>query len=605
MAQPTITNRRDIDFVLHDMLNVSSLSEHEKYADFNKKMIDMVISEARNLAVKEILPTNEPGDHGCKFENGQVSVPESFKKAWELYTEGEWLAPSDDPEYGGQGMPRILSVVAGELFSGANMAFLMYPGLTHGAAKMVEELGTDKQKKLYLKKMYTGEWAGTMLLTESQAGTNVGALTTIATPNDDGTYNISGNKIFISGGEQDITDNIVHPVLARIEGAPNGTKGISLFLVPKIRVNDNGSLGEDNDVVCTGIEEKMGIHGNCTCSLTLGGKGNCQGTLLGEQNKGMKAMFLMMNEARFGVGLQGFSLAATSYANAVNYAKERLQSPNLLEFMNPEATDVAIVNHPDVRRQLLFMKAMVEGMRAFIYSGAMYFEEAALSDDDAVKEKYKGLIEILTPVIKAYCTDKGFEVCSQGVQVFGGYGFIKEYPQEQLLRDCKITSIYEGTNGVQAMDLLGRKLGMNSGKPFMDFLGEINKAVANAKEVEGLDALADAVQAASNKLGEVAMHMGQTAMSEKVLDAFGSATPFCEVTGDVVMAWMHLWRATVATKVLKEGKPKKKDLAFYEGQVATAKFMIESLLPTAMGKMDSVKATTASVMEMPEAAFLG
>lgn len=604
MAQGTISNRRDVDFVLHEMLKAEELSKHDKFADFNRKTIDMVVTEARNLALKEVLPANEDGDAGCKFENGQVTAPESFKRAYDLYCEGEWIGASEDPEFGGQGMPHLVNLAASEFFSGANMAFMMYPGLTHGAAKMIETLGTEEQKKIYVKNMYAGKWAGTMLLTEPEAGSDVGALTTTAVKNDDGTYSISGNKIFISAGEHNLTENIIHPVLARIEGAPAGTKGISLFIVPKYRINADGSLGEFNDVVCTGIEEKMGIHGNATCSLTLGGKGNCIGTLLGQENKGMKAMFLMMNEARFGVGVQGFSLAATSYANAVAYAKERIQGRELLNFMNAEAPSVNIIKHPDVRRQLLWMKSYVEGMRGMIYFVAHCLDRVAVTDDEAEKEKCKGLIEFLTPVLKAYCTDKGFDVCAMGCQVYGGYGYIREYPQEQLVRDCKITSIYEGTNGIQAMDLLARKLGMNKSKPFMDFLGEVSGAVASAKQVDDLKAGAEIVEKAVKRLGEVAMAIGKTAMSEKVLDAFASATPFLEVVGDVVMGWMHLWRGSVAAEILKGGNVKEKDKAFYVGQIKTAEFYVTSLFPAVMGKMDGVAAMNTAVMEIPEEAFL-
>jgi alkylation response protein AidB-like acyl-CoA dehydrogenase len=321
MAQ-LVADRRDVDFVLHEQLNVADLSKHKSYAEFNKKTVDLIISEARNLAVKELLPIQIDGDReGARFESGNVTVPDSFHKAWDLFKEGEWVALSDDPELGGQGMPVTLSLAVNDYFIGANFAFMMYPGLTHGAGRLIQTFGTAKQKKLFLKKMFTGEWTGTMLLTEPEAGSDVGALTTSAVKNDDGTYSITGNKIFISSGEHDMAENIIHPVLARIEGAPQGTKGISLFLVPKIRVNDDGSLGEFNDVVCTGVEEKLGIHGNATCSLSLGSKGNCQGTLLGEKNKGMRAMFQMMNEARLLVGLQGLACASAAYLYAVNYAQ--------------------------------------------------------------------------------------------------------------------------------------------------------------------------------------------------------------------------------------------------------------------------------------------
>jgi len=604
MAQ-LLADRRDVDFVLHEQLEIARVSKHEVFAEFNRKTIDMIVTEARNLAIKEILPTQEIGDReGVKFENGQVIVPKEFHKAYDLFIEGEWLAMTEGPEWGGQGMPRTVALSAGDYFNAANYAFMMYPGLTHGAGKLVEAFGTDKLKKLFLKNMYTGKWTGTMLLTEPEAGSDVGALTTMATRNEDGTYNISGSKIFISSGEHDLSENIIHPVLARIEGAPEGTKGISLFLVPKIWVNDDGSLGDSNDVVCTGTEEKMGIHGNSTCSLTLGGKGSCRGMLLGEENKGMRAMFLMMNEARLLVGMQGLSCASASYLNAVNYARERVQGKNLLSFMDKNAPAVPIIQHPDIRRQLLTMKAYVEGMRSLLYYVAYCDDMIEISDDDAEKAKYHGLVDILIPIAKGYVTDHAYDVCNIGMQVYGGYGYIKEYPQEQLVRDCRITMIYEGTNGIQAMDLLGRKLGMNEGKPIMDLLGEVQSVIAMAKAIPALTDLADRLTETVNKLGEVAMHMGKTAMSEKALDAFAFAYPFMEVMGDVSMAWMLLWRASIAAKRLEEGA-KKKDQAFYEGQTKSAEYFIHSILPTSMGKMNTILNCNDAVTQISEDAFGG
>jgi len=544
-----------------------------------------------------------------------VTTPESFHRIYDLIKEGEWVAMPEDPEWGGQGMPRTLALAASDYLVGANFSFMMYPGLTHGAGKLVEEFGTEKQKKIFLKKMYTGEWAGTMLLTEPQAGSDVGALTATAVKNDDGTYAITGNKIFISGGEHDLVKNIIHPVLARIEGAPQGTRGISLFLVPKIWVNDDGSLGEFNDVVCTGIEEKMGIHGNATCSLTLGGKGKCRGTLLGEENKGMRAMFLMMNEARLLVGLQGFTCASNAYVNAVNYARERKQGKNLLQAMDEKAESVAIIQHPDVRRQLLNMKAYVEGMRSLLYYVGLCADRASIAQDEAEKEKFQGLIEILTPVAKGYVTDRAFDVCSQGVQVYGGYGYIREYPMEQLMRDCRITMIYEGTNGIQAMDLLGRKLGMKKGKPIMDLLSEIQKTIAAAKAIPGLQDYAVQVEKAVNKLGEVAMHLGATAMSPKVMSAFAFAHPFLDVTGDVIMAWMLLWRAVISATQMEKlagslepeartrAVEKNKNAAFYEGQIRSAEFFIYSILPATWGKMKAITTTNSAAIDIPDASF--
>lgn len=602
MAQ-LISDRRDIEFVIHEQLESGKLPDlHENFADFNKKTIDLIISEARNFAVKELLPANKEGDEqGCKLENGVVTTPESFKRLYEIFNDGEWLAVTEDPEWGGQGMPRTVASVVAEYFNGANFPFMMYPGLTQGAGHLVEKFGTMDQKKTYLKNMYTGKWTGTMLLTEPGAGSDVGALTTKAVRNDDGTFSITGDKIFISGGEHDLAENIIHPVLARIEGAPEGTKGISLFLVPKYRVNADGSLGEFNDVTCTGIEHKLGIHGNSTCSLSLGSKGNCIGTLLGEENKGMKAMFLMMNEARRLVGFQGFACATAAYMYALNYARDRIQGKNLLEMMSDNAKSVSIMRHPDVRRQLMMMKVYVEGMRSLLYYVQYCADMAAHAPTPEEKEKYQGFVEVLTPIAKGYVTDKSFEVCSQGMQVYGGYGYIEEYPMAQLLRDCRITLIYEGTNGIQAMDLLGRKLGMNKGKPIMDLFGEIQKTIAAGKGIPALENISTRVEEAVNKLAEVAIHMGSTAMSEKVLNAFANAHPFQDATGDVIMVWMHLWRATIAAQKLETAK--KKDKLFYEGILKSLQFFVETQLPITMGRFAALMNTSAVVNEIDDASF--
>ena len=604
MAQQ-IADRRDVDFVLHELLHVEELSDHEIFAEFNKKTVDLIIAEARNLAIKEILPTQIDSDReGAHFDSGKVTVPASFHKAWELFKEGEWLSMIEDPKWGGQGMPRAVALAASDYMNGANFAFMMYAGLTHGAGKLVESFGTEQQKELFLKKMYTGEWAGTMLLTEPEAGSDVGALTTSAVKNEDGTYSLTGNKIFISSGEHDLAENIIHPVLARIEGAPEGTAGISLFIVPKIWVNADGSLGEPNDVVCTGVEEKMGIHGNATCSMSLGSKGKCRGMLLGEENKGMRNMFLMMNEARLLVGIQAFACASAAYMYAVNYARQRVQGRHLLNMMDKSAPSVPIIQHPDVRRMLLTMKVYVEGMRSLLYYVGMCDDRIDVADNEEEKTKYKGIIDLLIPLAKGYVSDRAFDVCNLGVQVYGGYGYIKEYPMEQLLRDCRITPIYEGTNGIQAMDLLGRKLGMNKGKPIMDLMGEIQNTITTARTHAKVEAYAGKVEAALNKLGEVALHLGKTAMSSEVMTAFAHAYPFMEVSGDVVMSWLLLWRATIAAEKLENGA-KKKDAAFYEGQLKSAEFFVHCVLPVTLGKMDAILVTNSAVVDIAEDSFGG
>jgi len=601
MAQ-AIADRRDVDFVLHEQLKAADLSKHDKFAEFNKKTIDMIVTEARNLAIKEFMPINSEGDEiGVKFESGKVKVPESFHRAYELLREGEWTAMTEDPEYGGQGMPQVVARAANDYFLGANYPFMLYAGLTHGAGRLVEVFGTQEQKDLYLEKLYSGEWSGTMLLTEPEAGSDVGALTTTAVKNPDGTYSISGSKIFISGGEHDLTENIIHPVLARIEGAPPGTKGISLFLVPKYRVNPDGSLGEFNDVVCTGIEEKMGIHASATCSMTLGGKGNCIGTLLGEENKGMRAMFVMMNEARLLVGMQAFGCATASYMSALNYARERIQGRPLTAGKDATVPSVPIIRHPDVRRQLMTMKVFVEGLRSLHYYVGYCQDMATLAETEEEREKYAGLVDILTPIAKGYGSDRAFEVCSHGVQVYGGYGYTREYPVEQYLRDCRITMIYEGTNGIQAMDLMGRKMTMKGGKLVTDLFGEIMKTVAEAKSVEGLPGMAEKVEQVVNKLGAAGQHIGKTAM-ENVELAFAYAYPLMEVTGDVVMAWMLLWRAVVAASKLGG---KTKDEAFYRGQIKSLEFFVNMFLPLTLGKINSILAANGAAVEIAEESFGG
>ena len=613
-----ISDRRDIDFVLYEQIKIEDILKSEKYQELNRKMLDMVISEARNLGIKEIHPTYTEGDReGVKFEDGKVTVPQCFHRPYQLIVEGEWIAMAEDPEVGGQGFPWVIRQAAFEYIVGANYAIAGFGNLGHGTGKMIELFGTPEQKKLFLEKVYSGQWGGTMLLTEPGAGSDVGALTTSARKNPDGTYSITGNKIFITCGEHDLTENIIHPVLARVEGAPPGPKGISLFIVPKIWVNDDGSLGEPNDIVCSGVEEKMGIHGSPTCSMALGGKSTCRGILLGEENKGLMVMFHMMNEARLDVGAQGFLHASAAYLYAVNYARERLQGRDLEDGKNPEAPQVPIIRHPDVRRMLLQMKAYVDGMRSFVYYVAYCFDKKRTAKTSEEQERYGDFIELLTPVIKAYCSERGQFVCEQAIQVYGGYGYTKEYPVEQLYRDCKITSIYEGTNGIQAMDLLGRKLGMKKGTVFVAFLNEIKTTIDQAAQNPRLADLAVRVEKALNRLSEIAMLISKTAFSKDMKLAFAYAHPFMDVIGDVVMAWMLLWRTTVAVPQLEKlaggadaaaiqaKVSKNKDAAFYDGQLKAAEFFIHSVLPVTIGKMNSIAVPNPAAIEIHERSFGG
>lgn len=604
MAQQ-VGDKRDVDFVLYEQFNAQALTKFDKYKDFNKKTFEMIVSEARSLGLKEIFSTYAEADrNGARYENGKVYAPECFRRPFKLVREGEWNAMTEDPDLGGQGLPHIIATAAGEYLTGSNFAFASYSMIGHGTGKMIELYGTQKQKDLFLKNLYTAKWTGSMLLTEPEAGSDVGALTTTAVKNHDGTYSLTGNKIFITSGDHDLAENIIHPVLARIEGAPAGTKGISIFIVPKIWVNDDGSLGEPNDIVCSGIEEKMGLHGSATCSMVMGSKGNCRAYLLGEENKGMKVMFTMMNEARLGVGLQAFSHASTAYLLALDYARQRIQGRALEDTMNPDAPSIAIINHPDVRRMLLEMKAYVEGMRSFTYYIAYCFDREENAGSEEERKKFKGMIDLLTPILKTYNSNKGYDVCIKAIQVYGGAGYIKEYPVEQIARDCKIASIYEGTDGIQAMDLLGRKLGMNNGMVFMEFISEIRKIAEKATNFDSVKELGEKAALLVKRLGDVAMHIGKTAMSANFKTAFAHSVPFLEVAGDSVMAWMLLWRATLAAENLENGA-KKKEIPFYEGQIKTAEYFITNILPVTFGKMDSIEASGDSAITISDASFGG
>ncbi|MBU3914884.1 acyl-CoA dehydrogenase, partial [bacterium] len=483
-----------------------------------------------------------------------------------------------------------------------NWALASYASMGNGTAAMVQLYGTEEQKKTYVKKCVTAEWGGTMLLTEPMAGSDVGALETSAIKNDDGTYTITGNKIFITNGEHDLCENIIHPVLARIEGAPAGTKGISIFIVPKYFVNEDGSLGDRNGIWCSGVEHKHGIRASATCSMSMGAKGKCIGYLLGKENEGMKIMFNMMNGARMHTGLQGLAYASAAYMMAVNYARERIQ---MRELGQPQdAPGVAIIKHPDVRRNLLWMKSYVDGMRSFFQYMDLQESLGRVSKDPEEKQLAHDMYELLTPIIKSYLSNRGYEVCIQAMQVYGGAGYTQDYLVEQYARDCKIASIYEGTCGIQAMDLLGRKMGMQGGKVFMTFLGNIQTTVNEAKGVEAVKDLATRVEAMMGKLGEVAGHLGKNAMSLNYKTAFAHSLPYLDVMGDTIMAWMLLWRGLTAAKKL-EDKPKGKDIPFYEGQVKTAEFFIKTVVPTSMGRMSTILDFSSAAIDIPDEGFGG
>ena len=615
-----ILDERDQHFLLYEMLEVEKLCEHPLYADFSKDIFDMILTEAQKFAVEEVFPTLVESDReGCRLEDGQVYVPKVFHRVYKLFCEGGWGAMSFPPEMGGQGLPIVMRTAGQEWFM-HNFALISYPGLTEGAAHLIAVFGTDEQRQKYMEKMITGEWSGSMALTEPNAGTDVGNLSTKAIRQPDGTFRLQGTKIFITSADQDLTENIIHPVLARIEGDTAGTKGISIFLVPKYLVNDDGTLGKRNDYEIASIEEKMGIHGSSTCLINFGDNNECYAELLGEESQGMKVMFQMMNEARIGVGMQGLGSGAIAYHHALQYAKERLQGSSIENFKNPEAPKVPIIKHPDVRRMLLWMKSSVDSMRALIYFASYCVDKSMTSGDEAEKEKWEGFLEILTPICKAYSTDIGFRVTEQAIQVYGGYGYCAEYPVEQFMRDEKIASVYEGTNGIQALDLVGRKLGMKKGAYFMNLLVEMGTAIAKYKDVDGLSDLAADVQDAVNKLGETALFFGKCGKEGKYLIPVGNAYPFLMMMGKVVSGWLLLWQAGIAKEKLdalcgekgidatdKEAVSSfakdNRDAAFYSGKLASTRYFIKNVLPEVDAAVKAIKSEDLSIMDIPDEGF--
>jgi alkylation response protein AidB-like acyl-CoA dehydrogenase len=615
-----ILDERDQHFLLYEMLEVEKLCEHPLYEDFSRDIFDMILTEAQKFAVEEVFPTLVEGDReGCRLEDGQVYVPKAFHRVYKLFCEGGWGAMSFPPEMGGQGLPITMRTAGQEWFM-HNFALLSYPGLTEGAAHLIAVFGTDEQRQKYMEKMVTGEWSGTMALTEPNAGTDVGNLSSKATRQPDGTFLIQGTKIFITSADQDLTENIIHPVLARIEGDPAGTKGISIFLVPKYIVNDDGTLGRRNDYEIASIEEKMGIHGSSTCLINFGDNNECYGELLGEEREGMKVMFQMMNEARISVGMQGLGSGAIAYHHALQYAKERIQGSAIENFKDPEAPKVPIIKHPDIRRMLLWMKSSVDSMRALMYFASYCVDKSMTSGDEAEKEKWEGFLEILTPICKAYSTDIGFKVTEQAIQVYGGYGYCAEYPVEQFMRDEKIASIYEGANGIQALDLVGRKLGMKKGAYFMNLLVEMGTTIAKYKDVDGLGDLAADVQDAANKLGETALFFGKCGKEGKYLIPVGNAYPFLMMMGKVVSGWLLLWQAGIAKEKLDalcgekgiDAKDKEalssfvkdnRDAAFYSGKLSSTRYFIKNVLPEIDATVKAIKSEDLSIMDIADESF--
>ena len=612
-----LVDKKDQQFVLNEMLEIDKLCDYERFAE--QSGFDMVLNEAHRFAKSEFYPTAQEGDEkGCVYDpkTRTVKFPACYQRPYAKFREGGWLAMCDSPDVGGDGFPLTVGTAVSEIMYAAGFYIYGAAELSHAGAKVIEKYGTDEQKALYMTRLFSGEWMGAMCLTEPDAGSDVGKVETVAREKEDGSYSISGTKIYITAGEQDLTENIIHMVLARVEGDPPGTKGLSLFIVPKILADENGQLGQPNDVVCMGIEHKMGLHGLATCTMAYGDGGNCTGFLLGQRGKGIVEMFNMMNEQRLLVGLQGLSYSSAAFLHAVDYASTRKQGASVYPDARKKGASVAIIEHPDLKRMLLTLKSRAEGGRALAYFASMCMDYATVTDGDE-KARWHGLVELLIPIVKAYLTNNAWEDTGMAIQCAGGYGYCKDFPFERLARDCKVASIYEGTNGIQAIDLVFRKILANQRVNFDALMARMDDTITAAEAVPGLQPFAEMVNVARTELETVVAGFAKLAADGGHVAIYAKATPFLEAMGDVVLAWLHLWQLTIArpkvAAVLDQNSKadalkalsKKKADAFYYGKVCSAQFFIGTLLKRTRGKLEELKADADPVVDIFAKAFTG
>ncbi len=588
----------DYRFLLTELFDTSRLSAYAGYEEVTPDLLASVAEEAGKLCEDLLFPLNMSGDaEGCTWENGVVRTPKGFKEAYKAYAGGGWIGLAGDPAYGGQGLPALLRYVVDEMVCGSNLSLAMYPGLTQGAFETIHLHGSEELKTKYMPKLASGEWTATMCLTEAHAGTDLGMIRTRAEPMDDGSASVSGTKIFITAGEHDLTDNIIHLVLAKLPDAPAGSRGISMFLVPKFLVNPDGSLGTRNGVTCGSIEHKMGIKGSATCVINFD---NAKGWLVGEAHKGLRAMFTMMNGARLGVGLQGLGLADASYHSAVAYARDRVQGRSLSGVKNPDGPADQIIHHADIRRGLLFMRAFTEGARALSVFCGLHIDDEFRAPDAPTREAAADLVALLTPVIKAFFTDLAFESTNIGLQTLGGHGYIREYGMEQFVRDARIGQIYEGTNHIQALDLVGRKLPEGGGRLLKRYAALVAEELAASGQVPQLSAFATTVGGAAKQLQDATMLIMQRGMANGD-EAGGAASEYLRLFGYVALG--HMWLRTCRVALEKKASGGSLDASFYDTKLATARFYFERMMPMTHSLFASISAGSGAILDFPKEQF--
>ena len=599
-----IADQRDIEFNLYELFNVESLCRHQKFKFFDKAAYKLILAEAREFALKDMLPVyqNSHGQ-GAGYREGRVRVPECFHRVHRHYCENLWTAPASDQTFGGQGLPSLIAGAIGEYMMGSNWSLYAYGSMGAVTGNLIQKFGSRALKETYVRKLYTGQWGGSILHTESWAGTDLGALSASATRNPDGSFSITGNNIYITNGDHDLCENIIHTVPARIQGDPEGVGGLSMFIVPKFLVREKGEPKEPNNIVCTGIEKKHGLHGSATCAMSLGAEKRCIGFLLGRQKQGAQIISAMMNQSRLNMGLMALAFGSSAYLYALNYARNRIQGGILESLVYPEAVPAPIIRHPDVKQKLMQMKAMTQGLRTLIYFAMSLKDQVAVETDSARQQQLEGLLNLIIPLIKGYGCEQGYKICVWAIQVFGGVGYLKDYQVESIARDCKITTLFEGSTETQAMELLGLRLLQDRGQTLNILTEQMNALIDLTRKQDQVKAMGHRFNLLVTRFGEIWALLENQFTGHDPKISFAYAPAFMKIMGEVCMGWMLLWRADVAETALGQKGVEKSDQDFYISQIKTARYFFQAMMPVTLGRIEALADFPCVVSDMEESDF--